>query len=111
MRATTRPGAEKDAAPVMASQWGSIGLEQVPEKQGDICWSIGVDDWTSLVFYCDEVWEADDGEGGPFPRKKAGDNPRFARRGDLLRRYNERLLALVDEAREEARLLELYEGT
>lgn len=94
----------------MASQWGSVGLVQCPQKLGDICWTMGIDDWKCLVLYCGEVWEAFNGDKGPFLSTKRTGDPPFAKRGQLLRRFEAKLDALVDEAREEARLLEALEG-
>lgn len=95
----------------MASQWGSLGLIEMPKDgSGDICWTIGLDDWSSLVLLCDDVWMAYDCSGGPILDRKVGNDSRYAKRGELLKRWNAKLEALVDEAREEARLLEASEA-
>lgn len=98
----------------MASQWGSLGLIEMPrDGSGDICWTIGLDDWDCLVLCCDDVWMARDyglRHGGPHLERKVGDDIRYAKRGELLKRCKARLVALIDEAREEARLLEQSEA-
>lgn len=91
----------------MSSQWGTVGLEQVPKDNGDICMSVDLDEWRCLVFYCGNVWQAHTSSDGVLLDKQVTET---TWRGDFLRRYNDRVEALMDEARQEAKSLEEREA-